>query len=226
MQLKSDHTEFAKEIKEREIEYLIHFTPAINLLNIFEQGKLLSRILLETSDTDQTDIFDYVEFTDEIRFDDKNYINLSIQHPNSYLFNKFRERTANESHMYWCVLRIHNKYIYHHETLFSVTNAANGHNKRNVGVTGDINKFRMMFANSIPIVTSYGSRTIKRANLKSKYPTDEQAEVLVRNEIPFTDILQVCFKDEQDMAAGKAALSEYDTSNFVVDATLFTNSRI
>lgn len=224
--MKQDSIEFQKEISVRGIEHLIHFTPTINLLSIFEQGKLLSRSLLERFDIDQTDIFYYVEFTDDIRFDDKSYINLSIQHPNSFLFNRFRQKTADESHIYWCVLKIDKKYIYRADTLFSVTNAANSHNKRNVGVTGDINKFRMMFANSLPIVTSYSSRTITRNGLKDKYPTDEQAEVLVKNEIPVSDILQVCFKDENDLAAGKAALSDYDTSNFVVNASLFTNSRI
>jgi len=225
MELKQNYIEFQKEIESRGIEHLIHFTPTINLLSIFEQDKLLSRALLEQFDIEQTDIFDYIEFTDEIRFDDKSYINLSIQHPNSFLFNLFRQKTANENHIYWCVLKIDKKYIYQADTLFSVTNAANSHNKRNVGVTGDINKFRMMFANSLPIVTSYGSRTITR-KVKDKYPTDEQAEVLVKNEIPMSDILQVCFKDEKDLATGKAALSDYNTSNFVVDTSLFTNSRI
>lgn len=223
--MKQDSIEFQKEIASRGIEHLIHFTPTINLLSIFEQGKLLSRALLERFDIDQTDIFDYVEFTDDIRFDDKSYINLSIQHPNSFLFSRFRQKTADESHVYWCVLKIDKKYIYNADTLFSVTNAANSYNKRNVGVTGDINKFRMMFANSLPIVTSYSSRTITRNGLKDKYPTDEQAEVLVKNEIPVSDILQVCFKDDNDLAAGKAALSDYNTGNFVVDASLFTNSR-
>ena len=217
MQLKLDHTAFEKEIEERGIEYLIHFTPTINLMGIFEQGKLLSRALLEEFD---------VAHTDDIRFDDKNYINLSIQHPNSFLFNRFREKTANESHIYWCVLKIDKKYIYHQDTLFSVTNAANSYNKRNVGVTGDIDKFRMMFTPSLTVVTSYNSRVISRGNLKSKYPTDEQAEVLVKNEIPVSDILQVCFKDANDLAAGKAALSGYNTDNFVVDTSLFINSRI
>lgn len=226
MQLKLDHTAFEKEIEERGIEYLIHFTPTINLMGIFELGKLLSRALLEKCDIDQTDIRDYVEFTDDIRFDDKNYINLSIQHPNSFLFNRFREKTANESHIYWCVLKIDKKYIYHQDTLFSVTNAANGYNKRNVGVTGDIDKFRMMFTPSLTVVTSYNSKIISRGTLKSQYPTDEQAEVLVKNEIPVSDILQVCFKDDNDLAAGKAALSYYNTDNFVVDASLFINSRI
>lgn len=226
MELKLNHIEFQNEIEQRGIEYLIHFTPAINLLSIFEQGKLLSRALLERFDIDQTDIFDYVEFTDEIRFDDKSYINLSIQHPNSFLFNRFRQKTAEESHMFWCVLKIDKKYIYQIDTLFSVTNAANSHNKRNVGVTGDIAKFRMLFADSLQIVTSYNSRPVYRNNLPEKYPTDEQAEVLVKNEILVSDIIQVCFKDENDLAMGKAALSDYNTSNFVVDASLFTNSRL
>lgn len=223
--MKPNYLEFKEEIDTREIKHLIHFTPTINLLSVYEQGKLLSRALLERFDIDQTDIFDYIEFTDDIRFDDKSYINLSIQHPNSFLFSRFRQKTADESHIYWCILKIDKKYIYQADTLFSVTNAANSHNKRNIGVTGDINKFRMMFANSLPIVTSYGSRTITRNGLKNKYPTDEQAEVLVKDEIPVSAILQVCFKDDNDLAAGKAALSDYDISNFVVDASLFTNIR-
>lgn len=226
MTLKPNHIEFQNEIEQRGIEHLIHFTPTINLLSIFEQGKLLSRTLLEQFDIDQTDIFDYIEFTDDIRFDDKSFINLSVQHPNSFLFNRFRQKTVNESHIYWCVLKIDKKYIYQADTLFSVTNAANSHNKRNVGITGDINKFQKLFANSMQIVTSYNSRTITRNNLKTKYPTDEQAEVLVKNEIAVSDILHICFRNENDLAAGKAALSDYDTRNFVVDATLFTNSRV
>ncbi|GGG88279.1 hypothetical protein GCM10007415_22860 [Parapedobacter pyrenivorans] len=226
MELKQDHKEFQKEIVGRGIEHLIHFTPTINLLSIFEQGKLLSRNLLEQFDIDQTDIFDYVEFTDDIRFDDKSYINLSIQHPNSFLFNRFRQKTTHEHHIYWCVLKIDKKYIYQLDTLFSVTNAANTHNKRKIGVTGDIAKFRMLFADSLQIVTSYSSKTITRNHLKEKYPTDEQAEVLVKNKIAVSDILQVCFKDEKDLATGKAALSDYNTTNFVVDNSLFNNSRL
>jgi len=226
MEEKQNHIEFKKEISDRGIEYLIHFTPTINLLSIFEQGKILSRALLEQFDIDQTDIFDYIEFTDDIRFDDKSFINLSVQHPNSFLFNRFREKTKNDVHINWCVLKIDKKYIYQTDTLFSVTNAANSHNKRNARVTGDIDKFQMMFANSLQIVTYNNARTISRNGLKTKYPTDEQAEVLVKNEITINDILQVCFKDEDDLARGKAALSDFNTSNFVVDATLFTNIRL
>lgn len=225
MELKHNHIEFEREIKSREIDCLIHFTPTINLLSIFEQERLLSRALLEKFDIEQTDIFDYVEFTDNIRFDDKNYINLSIQHPNSFLFNRFREKTKDKLHVTWCVLKIEPKYIYYLSTLFSVTNAANSHNKKNVGVTGDFKKFQMLFAPEIQIVTSYAKKTISRVSLKQKYPTDEQAEVLVKDEIPVSDIIHVCFKDEKDLASGRAALNDYDTSNFIVESSLFTNIR-
>jgi len=225
MELKPNHKEFLKEIEERDIQYLIHFTPTINLLSMYEQKNIISRALLESLDAYQFDIFDYVEFTDEIRFDDKSYINLSIQHPNSYLFSRFRNKTSEDMYITWCVLKINPKYIYLKDTLFSVTNAANGHNRRNVGVTGDIEKFRMLFSPSVHVITSYNSRTVTRGGLLSKYPTDEQAEVLVRDNISVSDILQVCFKDENDLASGKAALSGYDTSNFIVDSSIFSQNR-
>lgn len=225
MEKKPNYIEFQNEINARGITHLIHFTPTINLLSIYEQNKLISRTLLEAFDKEQFDIFDYIEFTDEIRFDDKRYINLSIQHPNSFLFNRFQQRTSQHSHITWCVLKIDPKYILQKDTLFSVTNAANSYNKKHIGVTGDINKFKMMFAPSVQVVTTYGSRVITRQNLKDKYPTDEQAEVLVKDEIVIEDILQVCFKSNSDLASGKAALSQFDTSKFVVDETVFLNSR-
>ncbi|WP_100074949.1 DarT ssDNA thymidine ADP-ribosyltransferase family protein [Chryseobacterium camelliae] len=226
MKLKVDYLEFQKEIEQKGIDYLIHFTPTINLLSIYEQEGLLSRSLLEQFNIDNTDIFDYVNFTDDIRFDDKRYINLSIQHPNSFLFNRFQEKTLKDTHIYWCVLKIDKKYIYNDETLFSVTNAANSYNKHSVGISGDINKFRLLFQPSLKIVTSYQTRIINRNGLDSKYPTDEQAEVLVKNKIRLTDILEVCFENENYLASGKAALNGYNTDNFVVDSSLFNKERL
>lgn len=49
MDKKAQHIEFENEIANRGISQLVHFTPTINLLSIFEQGKLLSRALLENS---------------------------------------------------------------------------------------------------------------------------------------------------------------------------------
>ncbi len=221
MSLKPNYIEFQKEIADRGIENLIHFTPTINLLSIFEQGKLLSRALLEKNDIDDT-LLDFIEFLDNIRYDDKNYINLSISSPNYFLFNRFRERTQDKPYINWCVLKINPKYIYQSGTLFSVTNAASSIAKHTYRISDDIQKFRMIFENGI----SSKVGVLQRGTLKSKYPTDVQAEVLVKNEIDLSDILQVCFKDGADLARGKAALSEYNTDNFVVDASLFNNSRL
>jgi hypothetical protein len=221
MNFKPNYIEFQKEIADRGIEHLIHFTPTINLLSIFEQGKLLSRALLEQNNIDDT-LLDFIEFLDSIRFDDKNYINLSISSPNYFLFKRFRERTQDKPYINWCVLKINPKYIYQAETLFSVTNAASSIAKNTYRITDDIQKFRKIFENGI--TSKVGA--LQRGALKPKYPTDVQAEVLVKNEIAISDILQVCFKHEEDLATGKAALNDYNTSNFVVDASLFTNSRI
>ena len=53
MDLKKDYIEFQSEISRRGIEYLIHFTPTINLYSILEQGKLMSRRVLENLDIEQ-----------------------------------------------------------------------------------------------------------------------------------------------------------------------------
>jgi hypothetical protein len=220
MEEKQNHIEFKKEISDKGIEHLIHFTPTINLLSIFEQGKLLSRALLEKNDIDDS-LLDFIEFLDSIRFDDKNYINLSLTSPNYFLFNRFRERTQDKPYINWCVLKISPKYIYQSDTLFSVTNAASSIAKHTYGISGDIQKFRKLFENGI--TSKVGN--LQRGSLKSKYPTDVQAEVLVRNEVLLSDILQICFKDDADLARAKAALGDYNSSNFIVDATLFTNTR-
>lgn len=226
MLLKDNYPEFQKEIATRGIKYLIHFTPTINLWSIMEHGKLLCRETLESLNIEETDVLDYAEFTDEVRFDDKRYINLSISFPNTFLFSRFIQKTSSEPHIVWTVLKIDPKYIYHRNTLFSITNAANSHNKRTYGITGDIAKFRMMFSPNFNVVSFTSSRMVTRGQLAPQYPTDVQAEVLVRDEIPFSDVIQVCFKNHADLAASKAALSNFDTSNFCVDEQFFTNLRI
>ncbi|WP_369434710.1 DarT ssDNA thymidine ADP-ribosyltransferase family protein [Mucilaginibacter yixingensis] len=186
-----------------------------------EEEKILSRKLLESSDIEQTDILDFIEFPDTIRYDDKNYINLSISFPNHFLFKRFRERTLDLPHINWCVLKINPKYIYCTNTLFSVTNAASSIAKNLYGISGDLSKFKQLFDDNI----TSKSGVIPRGILNKKYPTDVQAEVLVKDEILVSDVLSICFKDEESLASGKASLSGYDTSKFVIDSSVFSNLR-
>lgn len=217
MNLKTNYREFQQEINSRGIEYLVHFTPTINLYSIFEQGKLMSRKMLESLDISQCDLFDYVQFTDNLRLDDKSYINLSISGPNTRLLYVFQQKTKDDPCIHWCVLKIDPKYIYEKETLFAVTNAASNMAKR-IGVSGDLDKFKMLFADEV--------NGTKRGEIKLKYPTDLQAEVLVKDEIPIEAIIAVCFDTDQSMMATKAALVQYDTSKFIVDKDIFKPRRI
>lgn len=218
MEMKQNNIEFKSEIAARKIEHLIHFTPTINLYSILEQGKIMSRSVLENLDIEQFDILDYVQFTDTVRYDDKRFINLSISGPNTFLFSKFQERTKDDMTINWCVLKINPKYIYEVETKFSVTNAASNAAK-SIGVTDDIEKFKMLFFDNINI--PYGIR----GRINTKFPTNVQAEVLVKDEIPVESIIEVCFDSKESLASAKAALSEFNTSNFVVDKDIFSPKR-
>jgi len=225
MSIKSDHIEFKKEIAKRGIEYLVHFTPTINLFSILENQKLMSRAKLESLDIEQFDILDYVQFTDDVRYDDKSYINLSLSGPNTFLFSRFRQKTKDNFTIRWCVLKIDPKHIYDNETLFSVTNAASNAAKRQFRITGDLGKFRMLFKEQLKIQSFNGVRTLMRNSFHPKYPTDVQAEILVKDTIPSESIIEVCFESEEGLAEAKAAMSYFDTSNFVVDKEIFSPNR-
>jgi hypothetical protein len=226
MSLKPNYIEFQNEIKKREIEYLIHFTPTINLFSILENNELMSRAKLENLDIEQFDILDYVQFTDDVRYDDKNYINLSLSGPNTFLFSKFRQKTKDDFTINWCVMKINPKHIYANDTLFAITNAASNAAKRQYGISGDIDKFKMLFKEQLNINTFNGVRTLSRNSAHSKYPTDVQAEVLVKDIISSESILAVCFESEEKMAEAKAAMSSFDTSKFTVDKEVFSPNRL
>jgi hypothetical protein len=221
-----EYWELKKEVNLRRIDHLIHFTPTINLYSILENGELMSRAKLECLDIEHFDILDYVQFTDDIRYDDKNYINLSLSGPNTFLLSKFKEKTQNDQTITWCILKIEKKFIFYHDTLFAVTNAASNAAKRQFGISGGLENFRMLFKEQLNINTYYGVRTLARNGIHPKYPTDVQAEILVKDKIPTESIITVCFESEEKMAEAKAAMSSFDTRNFVVDKEIFLPNRL
>jgi len=225
MTSKDNYIEFQKEIDQRKIEFLIHFTPTRNLYSILEQKKLMSRATLENLDIEQFDILDYIQFTDNVRYDDKNYLNLSLSSPNTYLFSKFRQKTADDFTIKWCVLKINPKHIYDTDTLFAVTNAASNAAKRQFGISGDLEKFKSLFVDELNIKTYNGIRKIQRGNILDKYPTDIQAEILIKDFLSSDSIISVCFQSEEDLAEAKGAMYEFDTSKFVVDLEIFSPKR-
>lgn len=226
LKLKQNSEAYEQFIAERGIECLIHFTATKNLYSILEHSKLMSRAKLESLDIDQFDIQDYAQFTDAVRYDDTHYINLSISSTNSFLFSKFQERTKDDFTITWCILKINPIYLYHEDTLFSVTNAASSAAKRQYGISGDFEKLNQLFASELRINTYNGVRPLSRGSLSPKYPTDVQAEVLVKDEITSDYITEICFRNNEELAQAKAAMNSFDTSNFVVNSSIFENTRL
>ncbi len=210
-----------QEISNRNIDSLIHFTPTINLLGMYECGAIIPRGRLTKLPEYNIEMEDYVEFSDNFRYDGKDFINTSIQHPNSPLFFRFIEDKKEKAWIKWCIIKISPKYICNNDTLFSVTNAANSYNRKQIGIDGSYEKFKQMFASELIIQSSCYTKRLNRINLPMNYTTDEQAEVLVKDDILVKDFISVVFQNEVDMALTKAAIPNHSCSNFIVDSSLF-----
>lgn len=220
--MKSDFHLFSREIIKRNIQCLVHFTPTINLVGMCETGYIMPRHELIKLDLFNDEMRDYIEFTDEVRLDGDKYINTSIQHPNDFLLKKFKERSNDKPWVRWCVIKIDPKYIYDDETLFSVTNAANKYNREIVGVTGDFEKFKSMFAETVKVVSSNYSMDKHRIGLSDNLTTDPQAEVLIKNKIPICDIIEIAFENEEDLVSTKNAIGNIPC-RLTVDPQVFQN---
>jgi len=191
MKYKADKDSFINEIEERKISYLVHFTKVENLVGIFGRKKLIPRV--EIDKIGHPTSKGYFGVRDNLRYDDKKeYICLSIQHPNYYMFDRKQKEEGGD----WCVILIDKKYIYCEHTIFSISNAASNFAQQ-VGIDGSFNNFMSLFKDSINKSTGYGSRRLTRENLLPCYPTCMQAEVLVRDSILCSDFIKVYFNDEQ-----------------------------
>lgn len=212
MIFKADKEKFEKEILGRGITQLVHFTKTDNLLGIFGRKKLIPRTEIDKIRGPEGHNREGVwGVRDSIRLDGKlEYISLSIQHPNYYMFGRKQNeelsqivmdgqnfRFVNEGKKKgdgWCVILINPKYIYCENTLFSISNAASNFSQES-GIGGSLEHFQKLFQDNIcrprwPLFT--------RTGLLPCYTTDIQAEVLVKDEISCDDFIKVCFYDEQN----------------------------
>lgn len=214
---KDNYPEFKHEVDTRGINKLVHFTPTVNLLGMMDLGKIVNREQLEKIGENHIDfLLDYTQMTDDYRFDDPSYINLSIEHPNTFLLNRFQQKTKDKHHIQWCVLEVDVEPIYWTDTRFSVTNAASNAAK-SYGIGSGLEHFKNMFNESITVK----NRTLKRNNLSSRYPTDVQAEILVKNEIGMDRVHRIAFQNKDDLLLAKAAVTNLDSFNLTVDINLF-----
>jgi hypothetical protein len=205
---KEDAVRFEQEVQLRNIERLIHFTHTDNLLSIFEWGAIYSRKKLEDLSIEHPQLFmnDYVEVNDGLRLDNlQDYINLSIQYPNTFLLNRFRDR-SNSSLGGWCLLEISPELILRSDSLFSIGNAASTLSKDH-GICGTFENFQSLFSEKVLSGNVNNCRTLTRAGLAPNIPTDEQAEVLLHGSIPTEKITGIIFEDNEQLQISKGAIS-------------------
>lgn len=159
-----------REVLQRGITRLCHFTPSRNLMHIYtgSSGLLASQRLSD----DERSAFNP---TDLERLDGyPDHVCCSIQYPNGWYFRqaRSRERLFRD----WVVLLIDPKHLWLPSTKFCSTNAATG---RGAGISEGPQAFHALFAPEV----SGASGVFARDRKPDFVPTDDQAEVLVPGRI-------------------------------------------
>ena len=178
-------TAIREEAVRRGITRLCHFTPSRNLTHIVtgEEGILATKKLQES----ERSIFTP---TDLERLDGhEDAISCSIEYPNAWYFDKARSKDVLFKD--WVVLLINPEYLWLPGTCFCPRNAASNRG-RNV-LEGEVG-FLALFAKS---VTGSGRQTFNRSPVHLPCcPTDDQAEVLIPDQIAKSDILAIVVRTE------------------------------
>lgn len=182
---------------ERGITRLCHFTPSRNLSHIAaDRTGILSAVRLEA---DERRVFNP---TDRERLDGfPDHISCSIQYPNTWYFKDARRR--DQLFRDWVVLLIRPHYLWARGTKFCPRNAAAGGGE---AVAEGLAAFESMYA---PRVRGARGATYWRSPTHpSGLPTDEQAEVLIPDQVEHDDLLGVMVADEAQGRLEAARLAQ------------------
>lgn len=173
-----------KIIEEKKINSLIHFTHIDNLENIINYG-ILSRESMKYKNVD-------FYYTDEMRLDDYlDAISLSITYPNGKMLYKKRVDDGNN----FIIIKLSPAILYNLDCAFCGSNAAANAVKAiplNQRVT--YKALENMFS-----LNPSGSGCTRAIGLPDNMPTDEQAEVLVFDDISAHYIEEIVFFSKDGM---------------------------
>lgn len=174
-----DRERIQQIITQRDIRWLVHFTPLENLTSIVENG-LYSRSYIE-NDPDENNIINGI-CLDNLRADGRrNGICLSLSFPNHFMFYCHRRDYPTN----WAVILLDINLILEiedREIQFFPTNSANARfryiNNRTLETA---NAFEALFAE--PIQNKRNGLLYRHPALLPKDPTDVQAEIMIEEHI-------------------------------------------
>jgi hypothetical protein len=173
-----------KILEERQIDWLMHFTRADNLSNIFRYG-LLPRSILESRNitSDINDYYRYDNCTDAIC--------TTIEFPNYKMFFSLRKDNPGVK---WAVLRLDASIIYDFDCAFCSTNAGS---EEMYTIPLKERKGKKAFLKMFDELPN--GQTRKQLDIDDWYPTNPQAEVLVFDKIPTVYIDKVFFENSDSL---------------------------
>jgi len=202
------------EAQQRGITRLCHFTPSRNLIHIASgvTGILATKKLEEEERKLYTP-------TDLLRLDGHpGYISCSVEFPNAWYFDKARGKDILFKD--WVVLLMNAKHLWAVGTRFCARNAAGASGAE---IAEGEAAFRGMFADSVR--GAYGNTYTRSSSHLPCCPTDEQAEVLIPDQVPLDDVLAVVVSSESqaksELARFRAVGVPADRFRLVVAPTLF-----
>lgn len=181
-------TPYQEIIKQRKISRLCHFTKSSNLPFILGDGVFESNGILSTESVKKTK---YLEILDTRRFDHKeNYVCCSVQHINMAYFNRRKQKNSNDLFHEWAVLFI-DPTIIDDTSLFSPVNAATGSGRY---ISDGPEAFNKIFEDELTWNSSAGKKHLVRPATKpANLPTNDQAEVLIKDKVPIEKIIGIGF---------------------------------
>ena len=153
--------------QSRGVTRLCHFTKLKDLTHIFSSGAICATASLDKDIKDQKDSGRYDGKTD--------YVCCSVEYPNTWYLTKAQARDTDLIFKEWVVICIDLAILDTRQTKFSPCNAATGYGQH---IFDDTTYLSRLYAT--PNVLGR-RRTI---NMLSSCPTDDQAEVLIKDDIP------------------------------------------
>lgn len=185
------------KVKERGITRLCHVTRSMTFPFIVEMGEIVA-----TSRLDADELAIYYP-NDHMRLDGhKTHVSCSIQYPNAWYLRAVQAREPLFKD--WIVLLIEPEPLWWEDTLFSPVNAATDSGQY---ITGGADGFDTMFENFTPT-----GRIGRGLTHLYSCPTDNQAEVLVPDGVPFELVRCVVVPDEGQAKQERWRLREFGLS--------------